>query len=606
MDVDVFYDTLANLGLRVNGDQILVAESEGVIYRFFGFIDETRFRYNNAEIKVGSVETVEYDPEAHLLMITTYGDKEYNIQGKKTKPVSRFNDRIQMPKTDSELTDIFPILYPDYQTKLFYDVMMEREVVDLSIFDDSSPEGTFVSLDESIEIKYYDNIERKLKAYEFSGNPPSTAVRLRVLLGRIYDTKRNLFKDWVMSHEWDGVKRIDTWFKNVFGATAPPLQEYDLEDIYLAKVSRAWFMGAMQRMDRETVHEVVPVLISPQGACRKTSGLRYTAGKPQWFKDVLSDVTTPVGILKFLDAARGRVVIELAESTALRTKDQDALKGFISMSADQYRKPYARREQSWPRHFILAATSNLEDVFTDLTGNRRYYPMFCTPSDFSYRTQYNVEQVWAEAYEMYKKGEPSYIDSQWAPARLMQAYATQENPNVTAIDNFLNNPMSKYYRLGSFVTKEDIMRDFFGFGPTSVIPKEVETAYRAWRRGTKYWSSAATTVSKKKEGGGSNRRVKALERVAIPGYDLKDESLKFSEEAISKIKEEFGKEDVHELPIGDAAKREFERICVEADLRYENEIFPQGDLPKEILEWLVENGYLYVKNNIYRVVTFIG
>lgn len=599
MDKDAFFNLLEDFGFLVNPDKDLLYKVQGDTYRFLSFFNESTLRVKSGRLEISSIEAVDFDPDTRTLMISTYGDKEFNIVGKKVTDAPKV-DKIAMPKTDSELTDLFPVMYPDYQAKLFYDVMMEREVVDISLFDEDVPEGTFMNMDESIEIKYYDNIERKLKQLGCSGNPPSTAIRLRVLLGRIYATKRNLFKEWVVSHKWDGVKRVDTWFKKVFGATAPPLQEHGLEDVYLAKVARAWFVGAMQRMDRETVHEVVPVLISPQGSCRKTSGLRYTAGKPQWFKDVLSDVTSPIGMAKFLDAARGRVVIELAESTALRTKDQDALKGFISMSADQYRKPYARREQSWPRHFILAATSNLEDVFTDLTGNRRYYPMFCTPSDFSYRTQYNVEQVWAEAYEMYRRGEPSYIDSQWAPARIMQSYATQDNPSVNTIDNFLNNPMGPFYNVGATTSKEQILTELFQLTPMSAVPKEVESAYRAWRRGTKYW---ATTPSRVRYDG---KFVRGLIRIAQPG-DNRDGTLHLTDEHIAKLKAEIECDNGNELPeesLEHKARREFERVCVDADLRYENEIFPQGDLSKEVLEWLVDNGFLYVKNNIYRVVTF--
>ena len=147
MDVDVFYDTIAGYGLRVNGDKVLVAETEDKVLRFVNFVTETKFTYKGNSIEIKSIETLEYDRDAQTLMISTYGDKEYNIHGKKTTAVKRFDDKLQMPKTDSELTDIFPILYPDYQAKLFYDTMMEREIVDISIFDDTVPEGTFVSMD---------------------------------------------------------------------------------------------------------------------------------------------------------------------------------------------------------------------------------------------------------------------------------------------------------------------------------------------------------------------------------------------------------------------------------------------------------------------------
>lgn len=603
MDKAAFYSTVFSMGLTIGSDQMVYTEPDDAVgYEFFRLNGDVIKPVMGNEMKISSVESIYLDDSGTVLIVETIGDKTIPIRGRVRGSVqaSRSGNRssIKMPKTDSELNDLFPILYPDYTSKLFYDIMMEREIVDVSLFDSTAPEGSFVDMDESIEILYYDNIERKLKDFGCSGTPPSTTVRLRVLLGRIYACKRNLFKEWVLAHKWDGVQRVDTWFKDVFGATAPPLVESGLEDIYLAKVSRAWFTGAIRRMDQEIVHEVVPVLISPQGKCRKTSGLRYTAGKDRWFKDVLSEVTSTQGIAKFLDAARGKVIIELAESTAIRTKDQDALKAFISMSSDQYRKPYARREQSWPRHFIMAATSNLDDVFTDLTGNRRYYPMYCTPSDFTYRTKYNVEQVWAEAYLLAKNGEPSYVDSEWAPAKIMQLFATQENPNVMSIDNFLNDPMNGFTKVGRETCKDEVMAAMFHLSKGEVPSKDMESAYRAWRRGTKYWA----TMDKMYHYDG--RWVKGVRRIKVP-EDARKNGLVLTDEDADQIRAEFQSIALEEgADIGTVALKAFNTIVLSNDMRYENEVFDPGDMTEDMIQWLVDSGYLYRKNGKLRVITY--
>lgn len=583
------------MGLLIGeGNTMYSAPDKGVPVKYLNIAGDTLSLSGGGTVKISAIEDISVNIDRAVLTIETIGDKTIDVRGVVMDTSSkRSSSNMRMPKTDSELADVFPILYPDYMTKLFYDTMMEREIIDISLFDPNAAEGTFVDMDESVEIMYYDNIERKLKDQGYSGTPPPTTVRLRVLLGKIYSFKRNLFKEWVLSHKWDGVRRVDSWFKNVFGATAPPLQDKGFEDIYLAKVSRAWFTGAIRRMDQEIVHEVVPVLISPQGKCRKTSGLRYTAGKDRWFKDVLSDVTSTQGIAKFLDAARGRVVIELAESTAIRTKDQDALKGFISMSSDQYRKPYARREQSWPRHFILAATSNLDDVFTDLTGNRRYYPMYCTPSDFSYRTKENVEQVWAEAYILAQKGEPSFIDSEWLPAKIMQSFATQENPHVAAIDNFLNDPMNGFSNMGRISCREEILAAVYKLGSGETASKDIETAYRAWRRGTYYWTPTTKMVHY------GNRWVKGLKRIKASDDMGTVDKLPDEPEELPDILAEVDTLD------GRAIKA-FNDVVTANNMMYENEVFNPGDMPQEYIDWLLEHGYLYELDGVLRVVTYDG
>lgn len=395
----------------------------------------------------------------------------------------------RMPRSDSELNDLFPLLFPDYQRRMCYDVLRERERIDLSMLDPTTYEpGTYVDYSDQIEYIYYDALERRLRMIGCKGNFPPVEVRRRVLSAKFYETRVNPFQEWIENLVWDGEPRVDTWFQTIFNATAPPLEQYGLQSLYMAKVSRAWFCGAIARIYKPMVHEVVPVLIGGQGV-GKTSGLRYTAGKDEWFIDTTVDVTTGAGVKDFLDTARGRVVIEMSEGTQIRTKDQDRLKAFISKSEDQYRKPYARRDESFPRHFILAASSNLDDVFTDLTGNRRYYPLYCHPTDFSERTDYDREQVWAEAKVMYDKGEKTYIPSYWFPAQVMQEYATVDNANVSMIEAYLDNPNNDngiYTKIGTVITKEEVM--FKVFGRTHVLANSPEDhAWKSWIKGTKCW-----------------------------------------------------------------------------------------------------------------------
>ncbi len=402
-----------------------------------------------------------------------------------------------MPRSDSELNDLFPLLFPNYRFKMCYDILRERERIDLSLLDPITyKEGDYVDYSDNIECIYFDALERRLRALGCKGNFPSAEIRRRVMSTKFYESRTNPFKEWLESLVWDGVPRVDTWFRKVFNATAPPLEQYGLQDLYLAKVSRAWFCGAVARAYNPTVHEVVPVLIGGQGM-GKTSGLRYSAGKDEWFIDTTVDVATPGGAKDFLDTVRGRIVVEMSEGTQIRTKDQDKLKAFISKREDQYRKPYSRREEIFPRHFILAASSNRDNVFTDLTGNRRYYPLYCHAASFSDRNEVDRVQVWAEAKLMYDKGEETYIHASWFPAMVMQEYATADNANVSMIESYLDNPNNDngvYTKVGAVITQEEIM--FKVFGRTHVLANSPEDhAWRSWISGTKCWVKTEQPVS---------------------------------------------------------------------------------------------------------------
>lgn len=402
----------------------------------------------------------------------------------------------KMPKSDSELNDLFPLIFPDYKQKMCYDLLRERERIDLSMLDAMAyKKGTFVDYSDQIEYLYYDALERRLRTLGCKGNFPPVEVRRRVLSTRFYETRINPFRDWLESLVWDGEPRIDTWFQKVFNATAPPLEQYGLGPLYLAKVSRAWFCGAVARAYHPTVHEVVPVLIGGQGM-GKTSGLRYCAGKDDWFIDTTVDVANQGGTNEFLDTVRGRIIVEMSEGTQMRTREQDKLKAFISKKEDQYRKPYARRDEIYPRHFILAASTNIEEVFTDLTGNRRYYPLYCHAATFADRNERDREQVWAEAKAMFDKGEQCYIDSRWFPAQVMQEFATVDNANVSAIETYLDNPKNDggmYTKVGAVITKEETM--YKVFGRTQVLAGSPEDhAWKAWIKGTKCWEKTEQPI----------------------------------------------------------------------------------------------------------------
>ena len=503
---------------------------------------------------------------------------------------------ISMPKTDSELNDLFPVMYPEYKEKLIYDVLREREMVDISILDPDKPDGSFVDFSENIEYRFYDDIERRLKDIGCTGAPPNTSVRFRVLFTKFHENRKNAFLDWLKTLTWDGVCRVDTWFQRVFNANAAILNNPKMEELYLARVSRAWFIGAISRCFQETVHEVVPVLIGKQ-ACGKTSGLRYTAVKREWFIDTTADVSSQQAVLKFLDSVRGKIIIEMAESTQIRSKDQESLKAFITKSTDQYRKPYARRDDDFPRHFILAASSNLTDVFTDVTGNRRYYPIFCGKADFTNRTPYDAEQVWAEAFAMYQAGEVCHIREDWYPAMVMQKQTTQDNNNITIIDDWLDKQEHGYSMPGSKICEKQIYRELFGYGETDLIRPEHRIAVRAWKNGSPNW----TPCTPIKYMGKSER---AVERIHYPGEnvdelltphltpeDLYNQSVETSEMIPWSEKSR---------PLEDR----FADLCREA--RYEGSVVPNDMFNPGEIKKLVDLGYIYKvrTGNKYRILAF--
>ena len=108
------------------------------------------------------------------------------------------------------------------------------------------------------------------------------------------------------------------------------------------------------------------------------------------------------------EAVEGAWICEMAELLALRrAKDAEAVKGFISRQSDSYRRPYQRHTEDVPRSCIYIGTTNRAEFLTDVTGNRRFYPITCRGdgSDLFAREEEvraDIRQCWAEAYQRFR------------------------------------------------------------------------------------------------------------------------------------------------------------------------------------------------------------
>lgn len=559
---------LRALDLRITSKGM--AERGGLQYMFVGGTD--------VQLPDGTVVPIDLITEASVsemdgtLTLSTETEAYVTGGGRMSASDVTVPSARPMPKTTAELNDVFAELYPDYQEQLYYDVLNERDMVDMAMLD--YPEKGVVPLDDKIVAVYHEHIERRLKQAGFQGTLPTRQVMDEVLTIQTYNRPHNAFREWFESHEWDGVPRVRAWFQDVFGATAPALTpEEELQ--YLGDVAEAWFVGAVSRQYITTHHEVVPVLIGDQGI-GKGLGLRYTAGNNKWFIDTNADVHETS---KFLEGIRGRIVVELSESTQLRTQDMELLKGFISKDEDQIRKPYNRFPENCPRHFVLIATANVDNIFTDLTGNRRFFPMYCEPSratrKFSLdRTigQYDVEQVWAEALHMFRNGGRYYVPKSTTPiARRMQLFCTVESPNVSSISDWLDSHI-EYRHIGARVSRRTIFEEYFGVDENGMGTRDMESAYRKWAISDKAWKKVASLRV-------NGKVTRGYERVLLPEDAGKSESLLIvDDESPSEA----------EMPVD--VMRE---IITRYGCRNFGDPFPVEGLDPDIVSALQEEGYIY-------------
>lgn len=201
--------------------------------------------------------------------------------------------------------------------------------------------------------------------------------------------------------EWDGVHRVDTLLVDYLGADDGP---------YVREITRKELCAAVARAMNDFVKfDYMIILAGPQGIGKSTF-LRYL-GK-SWFSDSL---TTFEG-KEAAELIQGVLIVEVGELTAMNRQETNSVKQFLSKVDDIYRAPYGRRTERYPRRCVFFGTSNECEFLRDMTGNRRFWPVDVGLNEPTKSVWDDlpdeVDQIWAEVYQMYLNGEPLYLDKE--------------------------------------------------------------------------------------------------------------------------------------------------------------------------------------------------
>ena len=269
-------------------------------------------------------------------------------------------------------------------------------------------------------------------------------------------------REYLNSLTWDGVPRVERLFIDFLGAE-------DTE--YVRVVTRKMMVAGVARIFRPGCKwDYMLTLTGAQGIGKST--LFNKLGK-DWYNDSLTDVKTK----EANDMVQGAWIVEMAELTATRKADVEAVKQFISKQVDIYRRAYGEFKDSYPRECIFVGTTNDDAFLRDRTGNRRFWAVEVgvnkpSRSVWDDLPDSEVDQLWAEARTLYQKGEPLYLDAHMAElAEQMQDRHT-ENVLANQIINYLDVKLPKDKTINEWYNAYTIEdhRMFF-MGQSGVISK---------------------------------------------------------------------------------------------------------------------------------------
>lgn len=215
----------------------------------------------------------------------------------------------------------------------------------------------------------------------------------------LYDRTCDPFKEWLESlPEWDGKKRLDTYFTDFF-KTDHPLAPWAGRFIFLGAIWRTFVPGC-------TLDEL-PLIRGAQGVGKSKFVRACLPNSPSdWFSDGLR--------LHDTDKAKGevlqsRVIVEVSEMAGIARAELQALKAFLTSTDDgASRKAYRwDPESSLRRCVFIGTTDSAQPLPSDDQGNRRFVLVDVSAPGRAVEPYMEElrDLLWAEALHIFHEGQ---------------------------------------------------------------------------------------------------------------------------------------------------------------------------------------------------------
>lgn len=248
--------------------------------------------------------------------------------------------------------------------------------------------------------------------------------------------------------KWDGKDHI-----RALGRTVPTDNPHWEDWFY------TWFLAMVDQWrsysHRKYGNSVAPLLISKQGYNKSTFCRSLVPPELQWgYNDnlVLSEKR------QVLQAMCQALLLNLDEFNQISPQVQQGfLKNIIQLPSVKMKPPYGSHVQEFPRMASFIATSNMEDILSDPSGNRRFLGVELTgPIDVSQLPNY--EQLYAQALAALQAGEKTYFDAE--QTKLIMA-SNRKFEVISPVDQYFNLyfDLTDDVKQGEYLTAAEIFQE---------------------------------------------------------------------------------------------------------------------------------------------------
>ncbi|MBR1410067.1 MAG: hypothetical protein IJ580_03095 [Prevotella sp.] len=210
--------------------------------------------------------------------------------------------------------------------------------------------------------------------------------------------------------DWDGRDRVGELSLHIHVVSAVPnMTDSEAQEAMLWALHK-WLvaMVATWLKDRIENHGIF-TLIGPQGAL-KTTFFRFLL-PPQLGSYYNENHTNSVAQKDDLIAMAENCLIELEEVDAFEGAELSKLKGVATSEKIKVRRPYAKAPVEMARMASLCATTNVEQILTDMSGNRRWLCFKVSSVDDPRKWDLDYEQLYAQLQKEFHDGFQYYFST---------------------------------------------------------------------------------------------------------------------------------------------------------------------------------------------------
>lgn len=281
------------------------------------------------------------------------------------------------------------------------------------------------------ELRDTDYVDIRIKIEQAGFEPKAQDVPIAVLRTS-EDSAYNPVQDYLNGLKWDGIRRVSVWLTSVFDADNTTVN---------SAFGRMFLIGAVARaLNPGSKMDTMLILEGEQGI-RKSSAIAALFG-PDYVMNGLPAFKGSEAALSL----QGKWAIDLGELAGFGKTDIRTIKNFLTQTIDNYRPVWGKHYINRPRRVVFVGSTNEHAYLDDPTGARRFWPVACRSVNLEKLIAVR-DQLWAEAVELYRAGEPWWIDRGTELDQLaieQQADRFQEDPWAPDIDTYLLSPEARY------------------------------------------------------------------------------------------------------------------------------------------------------------------